>query len=56
MLEACDLACVRGDETLFEGLSFAAGPGEALWIEGENGTGKTSRRASLVRHAVPRGA
>ena len=42
MLEACDLACVRGDEMLFEGLSFAVGPGEALWIEGENGSGKTS--------------
>ena len=42
MLEACDLACVRGDETLFAGLSFAVGPGEALWIEGENGSGKTS--------------
>jgi heme exporter protein A len=42
MLEACDLACVRGDETLFEGLSFSVGPGEALWIEGENGSGKTS--------------
>jgi heme exporter protein A len=42
MLEACDLACVRGDEILFEGLSFAVGPGEVLWIEGENGSGKTS--------------
>lgn len=42
MLEASDLACVRGDQILFQGLSFAARPGEVLWIEGENGSGKTS--------------
>ena len=53
MLEACDLACVRGDEILFEGLSFAVGPGEVLWIEGENGSGKTSLLRALAGLTPP---
>ena len=40
--EARDIACERGGRTLFEGLSFALGPGEALLVSGPNGTGKTS--------------
>lgn len=42
MLETRDLACVRGERTLFARLSCAAGPGTLLRVAGPNGTGKTS--------------
>jgi heme exporter protein A len=41
-LEAVDLRCVRGERTLFEGLSFTLRGGELLRIGGPNGSGKTS--------------
>ncbi len=41
-LEAVDLRCVRGERTLFEGLSFSLNGGELLRIGGPNGSGKTS--------------
>ena len=41
-LEADGLRCVRGERTLFEGLSFALKGGELLRIGGPNGSGKTS--------------
>ena len=41
-LEAIDLRCVRGERTLFEGLSFTLQGGELLRIGGPNGSGKTS--------------
>jgi heme exporter protein A len=41
-LEATDLRCVRGERTLFEGLSFTLKGGELLRIGGPNGSGKTS--------------
>jgi heme exporter protein A len=41
-LEAVDLRCVRGERTLFEGLSFTLKGGELLRIGGPNGSGKTS--------------
>ncbi|SNS84106.1 heme exporter protein A [Sphingomonas laterariae] len=36
------VACLRGHRLLFEGLSFALGPGDAALITGPNGTGKSS--------------
>jgi heme exporter protein A len=42
MLNADNLACVRGDRQLFEGVSFSLAAGEWLQLEGENGAGKTS--------------
>ena len=42
MLEANDLACLKGDRLLFRGLSFAAGAGTLLRVAGPNGMGKTS--------------
>ena len=42
MLQAIDLQCIRGERCLFDGLSFALGPGEGLHVAGENGAGKTS--------------
>jgi heme exporter protein A len=37
-----NLACIRGGRLLFERLSFALAPGEALWLRGPNGIGKSS--------------
>jgi len=42
MLEAADLACVRGERALFSGLAFAAAQGTLLRVAGANGSGKTS--------------
>jgi branched-chain amino acid transport system ATP-binding protein len=41
-LTAEKLALVRGDKSLFEGLSFRVRAGQALAVEGANGAGKTS--------------
>lgn len=42
MLEGKDLACVRGDRTLFSRLDFALSAGELMLVQGTNGSGKTS--------------
>jgi len=39
---AVDLCCIRDDRVLFERLSFELNQGEALLLEGRNGSGKTS--------------
>ena len=41
-LESIDLRCVRGERSLFQGLSFTLKGGELLRIGGPNGSGKTS--------------
>jgi heme exporter protein A len=41
-LDAHDLECVRDDRVLFSQLAFRLEPGEALLLEGRNGSGKTS--------------
>lgn len=41
-LEADNLAGERGGETIFAGLSFALGDGEALVVTGPNGSGKST--------------
>jgi heme exporter protein A len=41
-LSADNLACTRGGRTVFSGLSFAVGGGEALVVTGRNGAGKSS--------------
>jgi len=41
-LETQGIACDRGGRRLFEDLSFALAPGDALLVQGPNGTGKTS--------------
>lgn len=43
-----EVTCARGGRTLFEGLSFALGPGDACLVTGPNGAGKSS----LVRVAA----
>jgi len=42
MLEGKDLACVRGERTLFNHLNFSLQEGELLLVQGANGSGKTS--------------
>jgi heme exporter protein A len=42
MLALRDVACLRGDRLLFEGLSLAVSAGEALIVTGPNGAGKSS--------------
>lgn len=41
-LAARDLACRRGDRVLFRGLSLELTAGDALYLSGPNGIGKTS--------------
>lgn len=41
-LNAVDLACRRGSRLLFKALDFEVHPGEAVWVRGQNGRGKTS--------------
>jgi len=47
-LRAHAIACERGGRTLFEDLSFALAPGEALLVRGPNGAGKTSLLRQLA--------
>ncbi|MEQ1792603.1 MAG: cytochrome c biogenesis heme-transporting ATPase CcmA [Nitrospira sp.] len=47
MLEAIDLACVRGARELFAGLNVTVTPGLLLAIVGENGSGKSSLLRTL---------
>jgi len=37
-----NLLCIRGERTVFTGLGFAVGPGDALVLTGPNGSGKSS--------------
>jgi heme exporter protein A len=42
MLEARELACLKGPRWLLRDLALRVDPGEVLWIEGRNGSGKTT--------------
>ncbi len=42
MLTVANLACVRGERRLFQGVGFTLEPGQWIHVEGENGAGKTS--------------
>ena len=42
VLKAHDLKCMRGSAELFSNLNFSIKSGEALVVEGSNGSGKTS--------------
>lgn len=41
-LKITDLACRRGDQTLFSSVSLALASGELLFVRGRNGSGKTT--------------
>jgi heme exporter protein A len=42
MLEVSNLDCVRGEKRLFSAVGFHLGEGEMLYLQGRNGSGKTS--------------
>ncbi|MEJ2611269.1 MAG: cytochrome c biogenesis heme-transporting ATPase CcmA [Candidatus Thiodiazotropha sp.] len=51
--EARSLACIRDDRLLFEALDFTITPGQALVLEGRNGSGKTSLLRILCGIRLP---
>ena len=53
LLRAEGLACVRGGRRVFEGVSFALSPGEALLLRGPNGSGKSSLLRLLAGFLAP---
>jgi heme exporter protein A len=53
VLAAVDLACIRNDRLLFQGLGFVLSPGRLLKVEGPNGAGKTSLLRILAGLALP---
>ena len=52
-LQAHKLACIRGDLQLFSDLNFELQPGDALWVTGANGSGKTSLLRMLCGLSAP---
>ena len=53
VLNAHNLKCVRGGRELFSGLSFSIQSGDALVVEGSNGSGKTSLLRMLCGFHLP---
>ncbi|MES9831655.1 MAG: cytochrome c biogenesis heme-transporting ATPase CcmA [Candidatus Thiodiazotropha sp. DIVDIV] len=51
--EARSLSCIRDDRMLFEALDFTINPGQALVLEGRNGSGKTSLLRILCGIRLP---
>lgn len=53
VLQARALACERGGRRLFEGVDLALSEGQALWLSGGNGSGKTSLLRLLAGLGLP---
>ena len=53
MLSATEIECIRGTRRLFAGVSFTLEPGECLFVQGPNGSGKTSLLRILCGLARP---
>jgi heme exporter protein A len=54
-LHARQLRCVRGNQTLFEHIDLKLDHGQWLYVQGENGAGKTSLLRILAGLALPAG-
>ncbi|MDH5447369.1 MAG: heme ABC exporter ATP-binding protein CcmA, partial [Gammaproteobacteria bacterium] len=52
-LAVTGLTCIRDDRVLFKGLDFSLSPGQALQIEGPNGSGKTTILRILCGLTLP---
>ncbi|MEP3891820.1 MAG: heme ABC exporter ATP-binding protein CcmA [Hellea sp.] len=52
-LEVIGLTMSRGENTLFEGLSATVGSGDVLWIQGDNGIGKTTLLEAMAGLSRP---
>lgn len=53
LLIASNLSCVKGERVLFEKLSFSLSSGEVVYLQGENGSGKSSLLQILSGLARP---
>lgn len=53
MLSLVDISCARGDRILFSGANLDLQPGQALYVTGSNGAGKTSLLRLLSGLATP---
>lgn len=53
MLSINHLTAVRGENTLFQQLSFIVQPGDLVQVEGRNGTGKTTLLRMISGLAMP---
>lgn len=53
MLEVSNLSVVRGDHTVFEGVSFSLPTSTCLIIKGGNGTGKTTLLKTIAGQITP---
>jgi len=53
MLEAINLAAVRGDRRLFAGVGFSLQGGDLLYVQGANGSGKTTLLRMLCGLVIP---
>ena len=53
MLEVKELACTRGEQLLFESVSFNLAAGELLQVQGPNGSGKTTLLRALCGFIQP---
>jgi heme exporter protein A len=53
LLEGIELACTRGDQSLFEGLDLRVASGDCLHVRGANGAGKTSLLRQIAGLSAP---
>lgn len=52
-IKVSELACVRGEMTIFSDVSFTAEPGEVILLRGPNGAGKSTCLAALYGALTP---
>jgi heme exporter protein A len=52
VLNVSNLGCIRGERVLFKNLTFKLNSGKLLYVQGENGSGKTSLLRTLCGLSV----